>query len=180
MPRFKDGRTWDLIRSVAANCVRLVKEVLSLRQKIISERQCIHFLRRSLQHHVIPNFIAKKRLHEMCGLMKKSRQSRHIEEHILRTALKSKQGQMFSMLSKCVDKEHCCQRLVPDDLWKRIVGTYRLLQCSWSKNGSFFGGELKGPQARDLKRDESLRISFITVSKSLQTSYDYGFSTCDR
>ncbi|EYC03140.1 hypothetical protein Y032_0095g2786 [Ancylostoma ceylanicum] len=69
---------------------------------------------------------------------------------------------------------------VPLSLRTLMRSTYRLLQCSWSKNGSFFGGELKGPQARDLKRDESLRISFITVSKSLQTSYDYGFSTCDR
>ncbi|EYB88913.1 hypothetical protein Y032_0239g3305 [Ancylostoma ceylanicum] len=120
MPRFKDGRTWDLIRSVPANCVRLVKEVLPLRQKIVSERQCIHFLRRFLQHYAIPNFFAKKRLREMCGLVNESRQSRHIEEHILHTALKSKQDHMFSMLSKCVYKERCCQRLVPDDLWEII------------------------------------------------------------
>ncbi|KAK6733435.1 hypothetical protein RB195_017274 [Necator americanus] len=60
MPRFKEGRTWDLFNDVSVNFFRLVKEVLLLRRKIVSERQAIHFLRRCLRCHVIPSLHHKE------------------------------------------------------------------------------------------------------------------------
>ncbi|EYB83018.1 hypothetical protein Y032_0345g3120 [Ancylostoma ceylanicum] len=122
MPRFQESRTWTLLRDVPANYFRLVREVLSLRQKIVSERQTTHFLHRCLRNNVIPNFIAKKRLNEICGLPKESRQLHEIELRILRTALKTKRDHLFSLLAKCLFKERCCERFLPDHLWRRIVG----------------------------------------------------------
>ncbi|KAK6740943.1 hypothetical protein RB195_009036 [Necator americanus] len=45
-----------------------------------------------------------------------------IEQQLLRMALKAKQDHMFSLLKKCVYKEHCCERFVPERIWRRIVG----------------------------------------------------------
>ena len=122
MLRFMDSRTWMLMNNVPATSFRLVKEILSLRQKIVSERQTIHFLRRCLQEHVMPNFISKKRIHEVCGLPKGSQHVKKIEQQLLRLALRSKQDHMYKLLSKCLYKEQCCVRYMPDRLSKRIVG----------------------------------------------------------
>ncbi|EYC18662.1 hypothetical protein Y032_0026g1298 [Ancylostoma ceylanicum] len=121
MPRFTERRTWKLLQNVPAKYFRLVREALSLRQKIVSARQATHFLRRCLQHRLVPNFIGKKRLYETCGLPRDSQQTREIELHILRTAMKTKQDQMYTMLKKCVSKELYCERFLPSHLWRSIT-----------------------------------------------------------
>ncbi|KAK6043683.1 hypothetical protein COOONC_18811, partial [Cooperia oncophora] len=85
---------------------RLVKEVLSLRQRI---------------YRLTPNFITNKRLHEMCGVPKDSRRIQTIEQQLLRTALRTKRDQMYACLKKCVAKEISCERIVPKRLWQRIT-----------------------------------------------------------
>ncbi|KAK6729786.1 hypothetical protein RB195_006688 [Necator americanus] len=95
------AKTVEHSKDVLANCSRLVKEVLSLRQKIVSERQTIHFLRRCQQHQVTPDLIANKRLHEISGVSKESRQMHNIEEQ-LRMALKRRRDPMFSLFRKCM------------------------------------------------------------------------------
>uniref|UniRef100_A0A7I4XT58 Reverse transcriptase domain-containing protein n=1 Tax=Haemonchus contortus TaxID=6289 RepID=A0A7I4XT58_HAECO len=122
MPRFRDSRTWRLLRNVPTQFQRLVKEVLSLRQKIVSVRQSIYFLRRCLDHRIVPNFISKKRLRDLLGSSKSDRKIFEIEMQLLRLALRTRRDHMFSMLKKCVSKEQCCARYLEDRLWKRIVG----------------------------------------------------------
>ncbi|EYC27489.1 hypothetical protein Y032_0009g757 [Ancylostoma ceylanicum] len=122
MPRFKDSRTWEVIREVPAQHFRLVKEVLSMRQKIVTIRQNIHFLRRCIQHRVIPHFVRSRKLHELCGHAEGSPKMLEIETKILRISLRNKQDQLFSLLKKCATKEKNCARYLEARLWKRIVG----------------------------------------------------------
>ncbi|VDO77488.1 unnamed protein product [Heligmosomoides polygyrus] len=98
MPRFKESRTWLLLRDVPAQHYRLVKEALSLRQKIAITRQSIHFLRRCARNRVVPNFISRKRLHDVCGKPENDRRLKEIELRLLRAALRTKQDLLYSML----------------------------------------------------------------------------------
>lgn len=123
MLRFIDGRTWNILREVPANYSRLVMETLSLRQKIVLSRQGTHFLKRCLQHRVIPRFIKSKELHKLCGRTREDRQIREIELHILKVAIRSKQDHVYRLLNKCASM--CCQRFLPSPLWRRIVGESR-------------------------------------------------------
>ena len=122
MPRLRDSRSWEILRNVPATYFRLVKEVLSLRQKIVLARQTIHFLRRCLQNQVVPNFIRRKRLHELCGLPKENQQVLDIELRLLRAALRHKQDEMYAQLKKCEAKEDHCGRYLENHLWRSIVG----------------------------------------------------------
>ena len=135
MPRLIESRSWSILKLVPAEYFRLVKEVLSLRQKIVVTRQSIHFLRRCIHYHVIPSFITNKRLHDTCGLPKDSRQIKSIELQILKMALKTKRDQLYSCLMKCVAKENCCERFVPARLWRRIVGESRCI-CDYIRSNA--------------------------------------------
>ncbi|VDP29226.1 unnamed protein product, partial [Heligmosomoides polygyrus] len=76
----------------------LVKEALSLRQKIAITRQSIHFLRRCARNRVVPSFISRKRLHDVCGEPENDRRLKEIELRLLRAALRTKQDLLYSML----------------------------------------------------------------------------------
>uniref|UniRef100_A0A7I4XWM4 Reverse transcriptase domain-containing protein n=1 Tax=Haemonchus contortus TaxID=6289 RepID=A0A7I4XWM4_HAECO len=134
MPRLNDSRTLLLLNDVPANFFRLVKEALSLRQKIVVLKQTTHFLQRCLQHRAIPNFIKKKKLHEVCGLPVDSRQIQELQLRILRTALRSKRNQLFSSLNKCMSKDLCCERYLPVCHWKKIVGESKTICDSIRSN----------------------------------------------
>ncbi|EYC34644.1 hypothetical protein Y032_0001g72 [Ancylostoma ceylanicum] len=121
MPRFTKSRTWQLLNKVLAEHYRLVKEALSLRQKIITARQSIHFLQGCLKNRIIPNFIKLKRLHDLCGIPKKNHRVQEIQLLLLRTCLRTKQDQVFAKIKKCVYKEKCCARYLEERLWKEIV-----------------------------------------------------------
>ncbi|KAK6763666.1 hypothetical protein RB195_024115 [Necator americanus] len=121
MPRFIESRTFQLLCNVPAEYYRLVKEALSLRQKIAAARQSIHFLNRCLHHSVTPNFIGQKRLHNLCGLPENSHQVRAIQQQLLRIVLKKKRDEMYAMIKKCTSKEQYCGQYLEDRLWKRIV-----------------------------------------------------------
>ncbi|KAK6733756.1 hypothetical protein RB195_017488 [Necator americanus] len=122
MPRFIESRTWRLLRNVPARYHRLVREALSLRQKITVSRQSIHFLHRCLTHRVVPRFIDQKQLHALCGVPKNNRQLVDIQTRLLRTCLRAKQDELYANIKKCLSKELSCSRFLDERLWRRIVG----------------------------------------------------------
>ncbi|EYC35502.1 hypothetical protein Y032_1038g3464 [Ancylostoma ceylanicum] len=83
MPRFIESRTFQLLRDVPAEFFRLTNEALSLRQKIVATRQSIIFLDRCLHHRVIPNFIGRKRRHNLCGPPESDHQVKAIQLRLL-------------------------------------------------------------------------------------------------
>lgn len=122
MPRLIDSRSWDLLREVPSDYFRLVKEVLSLRQKITLARQNIHFLRRCIKHQVVPPFIQCRRVLDKLRVRPEDSQRLfEMEMRLLRDALRRKQDTMYSFLRKCEAKESSCERLLDPDLWKRIM-----------------------------------------------------------
>ncbi|KAK6745282.1 hypothetical protein RB195_011792 [Necator americanus] len=122
MPRFIESRTWRLLRNVPARYHRLVREALSLRQKITVSRQSIHFLHRCLTHRVVPRFIDQKQLHVLCGVPKNNRQLVDIQTRLLRTCLRAKQDELHANIKKCLSKELSCSLFLDERFWRRTVG----------------------------------------------------------
>lgn len=71
---------------------------------------------------MIPNFIRRTNIHGICGNPKDDNVVRGIETRILKIAIRSKADHMYSLLLKCKGKESNCERLLPCQLWRRIVG----------------------------------------------------------
>ncbi|KAJ1353020.1 hypothetical protein KIN20_009560 [Parelaphostrongylus tenuis] len=61
----------------------------------IESRQCLKFLRRCIQHRIVPNFIKRKRLHAICGVPEDSHRILDIEMKVLRACLRSKQDNLI-------------------------------------------------------------------------------------
>ncbi|EYC18151.1 hypothetical protein Y032_0028g1703 [Ancylostoma ceylanicum] len=85
-------------------------------QKVVAARQSIHFLRRCLQHRVIPSFIRSRKLYRVCGLSKDGRKVLELELKILRMSIKNKKDQMFTQLKRCAANEHNCARYLETSL----------------------------------------------------------------
>ncbi|KAJ1359455.1 hypothetical protein KIN20_018199 [Parelaphostrongylus tenuis] len=100
----------------------------------ILARQCVKFLRRCIQHRIVPNFIKQKRLHAICGVPEDSHQILDIEMKVLRVCLRSKQDNLHAMLKKCAAKEYYCDQYLEGNLWRRIVGGSKLICDSFKSN----------------------------------------------
>ncbi|KAJ1369670.1 hypothetical protein KIN20_031183 [Parelaphostrongylus tenuis] len=134
MPRLIDSRSWELLEEVPARLFRLTKEALSLRQKTVLARQCVKFLRRCIQHRIVPNSVKRKRLHAICGVPEDSHRILDIEMKVLRACLRSKQDNLYAMLKKCAAKEYYCDQYLEGNLWRRIIGGSKLICDSIRSN----------------------------------------------
>ena len=120
MPRFYESRFFELLRNVPARFFRLVRETLSLRQKIVLIRQQIYFLHRCIRYKVIPNFIKDRNLEKLCGLPNR-RKVLNIHMRLLRISLQNKRNELFSILQKCAYKESYCVKYLDSNFWSKIV-----------------------------------------------------------
>ncbi|KAJ1374457.1 hypothetical protein KIN20_037146 [Parelaphostrongylus tenuis] len=84
------------------------------------------FLRRCIQHRIVPNFIKRKRLHAICGVPEDSHRILDIEMKVLRACLRSKQDNLYAMLKKCAAKEYYCDQYLEVNLWRRIIGGVKI------------------------------------------------------
>ncbi|KAJ1346449.1 hypothetical protein KIN20_001229 [Parelaphostrongylus tenuis] len=122
MPRLVDSRSWDLLREVPDEHFRLVKEVLSLRQKITLARETCHFLRRCIKHHVIPPFIRRRRVLDELRIHPEDRpRLEEMEMRLLRTALRHKNSTMHTFMRRCDMLEADCSRCLEPSVWQRIM-----------------------------------------------------------
>ncbi|KAK6735385.1 hypothetical protein RB195_018537 [Necator americanus] len=82
-----------------------------------------------------------------------------IEQVLLRTALKTKQDRLYSMLLKCACKEECCKRFVPGNLWRRIEGESRVICDNIRSNAkSRLQGKFSGLLHRELNQKQPARV----------------------
>ena len=120
MPRFEERRTWKLLSDVPPNMFFLVREALSLRQRIVRLRQSIIFLQRCKKNNVLPRFVSRMRIGAACGISDQSPKIRNVYKSILDIVIKERQQQLYSSLLKCRSKEASCQRYLSVTVWKRI------------------------------------------------------------
>ncbi|XGW35820.1 hypothetical protein V3C99_019196 [Haemonchus contortus] len=125
MPRLKQERSWRLFDEVPPNVFSLVREAVSLRQKVVATRQSLKFLQRCRTTGVLPRFISNKKIGATCNLSEDYPMITTIYRSILSVVIKEKQRVLYSSLLKCVSKERACQRLLQDQTWRRIEGESR-------------------------------------------------------
>uniref|UniRef100_A0A7I4YFD5 Reverse transcriptase domain-containing protein n=1 Tax=Haemonchus contortus TaxID=6289 RepID=A0A7I4YFD5_HAECO len=125
MPRLKQERSWRLFDEVPPNLFSLVREAVSLRQKVVATRQSLKFLQRCRTTGMLPRFIFNKKIGSTCGLSEDHPKITSIYRSILSAVIKEKQRILYSSLLKCISKERACQRLLRDQTWRRIEGESR-------------------------------------------------------
>uniref|UniRef100_A0A7I4YGZ9 Unconventional myosin-Ie n=1 Tax=Haemonchus contortus TaxID=6289 RepID=A0A7I4YGZ9_HAECO len=133
MPRFKERQTWRLLQNVPPYVFRLVREALSLRQKVVLTRQSLLFLKRCKATEILPRFIQNKQLGSVCGLPDKHPRIKNIYRSLLNVVIREKQHLLYSMLLKCEAKEESCRRLLSEEIWRRIEGESKRL-CDLSRS----------------------------------------------
>uniref|UniRef100_A0A7I4Z2R7 Reverse transcriptase domain-containing protein n=1 Tax=Haemonchus contortus TaxID=6289 RepID=A0A7I4Z2R7_HAECO len=106
---------------------RLVREALSLRQKVVLTRQSLLFLQRCKATEILPRFILNKQLGSVCGLPDKHPKIKNIYRSLLNVVIREKQHLLYSMLLKCEAKEESCRRLLSEEIWRRIEGESKRL-----------------------------------------------------
>ena len=142
MPRFEERRTWKLLSDVPPNMFLLVREALSLRQRIVRLRQSIIFLQRCKKNNVLPRFVSRMRIGAACGISDQSPKIRNVYKSILDIVIKERQHQLYSSLLKCRSKEASCQRYLSVTVWKRIEKDRR-------QSVTIFGLRLKAASTLD-------------------------------